>query len=130
MYFWNVLICPHSHNAWYTMSIFDRLSNLGRGAIKNAFSGEEAEPADPLARQLERLHKAYTSGILTEAEYQAKRTALVGGTSQTSTRGTPQTSAPRAVAPRTPIQPPAAEVDTGSSGGEDPEEDKPMKRTL
>ena len=90
------------------MSIFDRLSNLGRGAIKNAFSGEEAEPADPLARQLERLHKAYTSGILTETEYQAKRAALVGGTSQPST--------PRAAAPRTPIQPPAGEGDTSSSG--------------
>jgi len=103
------------------MSIFDRLSNLGRGAIKNAFSDDEAEPADPLARQLERLHKAYTSGVLTEAEYQAKRAALVGGVTQPVT--------PRAAAPRTPIQPPAA--DSGSdSSSEEPEEKKPLKRTL
>lgn len=101
------------------MSIFDRLSNLGRGAIKNAFSGEEAEPSDPLARQLERIHKAYTSGVLTEAEYQAKRAALVGAA--------PQQATPRAAAPRTPIQPPAASED---DSGEDPTESKPRKRTL
>lgn len=101
------------------MSIFDRLSNLGRGAIKNALSGEDAEPADPLARQLERIHKAYTSGVLTEAEYQAKRAALVGGT--------PQRSAPRAAAPRTPIQPPAPDSD---AAGDEPTENKPVKRTL
>ena len=104
------------------MSIFDRLSNLGRGAIKNAFSGEEAEPADPLARQLERLHKAYTSGILTEAEYQAKRTSLVGGT--------PSLSTPRAAAPRTPIQPPADAGEGSNDSSDESEEAKPMKRTL
>ena len=109
------------------MSFFDRLGNLGRGAIKNALSGTEPEPADPLARQLERLHKAYTEGILTEAEYQAKRTALLGGTASSA----PSRPAPQATAPRTPITPP--ERSPSAAPGEPDEErpeDKPLKRTL
>ena len=56
------------------MSFFDRLSNLGRGTIKNAFSGDEASPADPLARELEKLHRAYTSGIHPDHASRGSRT--------------------------------------------------------
>ena len=112
------------------MSFFDRLSNLGRGAIKNAFSGEEDEPADPLARQLERLHKAYAQGILNEAEYQEKRAALLGGAPQAAPRAAAPRTTPRTTAaPRTPITPPASE-DKPEPKDESWPDDRPMKRTL
>ncbi|MFT5683613.1 MAG: hypothetical protein ACI8RZ_004545 [Myxococcota bacterium] len=105
------------------MSFFDRLSNIGRGAIKNAFSSEEDGPSDPIARQLENLHKAYTSGILTAAEYEVKRAALVGGIPQSA----PTTRTTARTAPRTPIDPPAdvPAPDEGPWPG-----DGPVKRTL
>ena len=108
------------------MSFFDRLSNLSRGAIKNAFSGDEGSPADPLARELEKLHRAYTSGILTVTEYEAKRAALVGGGARSAPmRATPST----ATAPRTPITPPDAPASDAPDEGSWPD-DGPVKRTL
>ncbi len=106
------------------MSFFDRLSNIGRGAIKNAFSGEADGPADPLARELEKLHRAYTSGILTVTEYEAKRAALVGGVTPAAAMRT----APRA-APRTPITPPDAPAPDAPDESNWPD-DGPVKRTL
>jgi hypothetical protein len=105
------------------MSFFDRLSNLGRGAIKSAFSGEE-EPADPVARQLERLHKAYTTGILSESEYQAKRAALLGTVADPA----PRAARTATTAPRTSIDPPAPDAAPAEDGSW-PEE-PPIKRTL
>ncbi|MDG1481233.1 MAG: SHOCT domain-containing protein [Myxococcota bacterium] len=108
------------------MSFFDRLSNLGRGTIKNAFSGDEASPADPLARELEKLHRAYTSGILTVTEYEAKRAALVGG----SARPAPMQAGPRTTAaPRTPITPPEAPAPDAPDESNWPDTG-PVKRTL
>lgn len=108
------------------MSFFDRLGNLGRGAIKSALSGSDPEPADPLARQLERLHKAYTEGILTEPEYQAKRAILLGDM--------PQAATPRVTAPRTPITPPTSSPGPADTPPAEPDEswpeDRPLKRTL